>query len=969
MVRRMIDVIGSLLALVLLFPIFLLVALAIKIGSAGPVFYTQARVGRGGKIFRIYKFRSMVVDAEHVGPQVTGAADPRVTRVGRLLRSLKLDEVPQLLNVLKGDMSLVGPRPEVPSAVELYTPEQREILRVKPGITGPTQLAWINESDMYPPGVDAYQYYIKHLMPEKLRSDLEYVRSRSILKDFQYLMRTVTAIVPSALSTFASHPIIRKSARLAIDILIVIVANFLAFLIRFDWSIPENEVPHLLNVLPVACVIYFVSFLIFRTYVSLWRYSSVEDLWQVIKASALGGGLHSLAVMLLGWRSYPRSAIMLTSLLTVFLTGGVRLIIRLRTSSKKAEAVPSSVNGQNSRKVVIIGAGKTGEAIAREIQRSPALGYELVGFIDDDPSKQGATIHNCSVLGSIESLQDLVRIHVIQEAIVAISAATGAEMRRIGEACARTGVEFKTLPSFAQLVRGEGKLRYLRKLTVDDLLRRTPTSVDAWKVAELLRGKRIMVTGAGGSIGSELCRQILGYGVDSLVMVERAENALHDISLEIRERFPNVALTAALADVKHAPRMSEIFRQTRPQIVFHAAAYKHVPILENHPAEAVMNNVVGTKRLIDVAKKFAADTFVFISTDKAVSPNNLMGATKKICEMYITALSSAKDRRRGQSDKTQFRIVRFGNVLGSAGSVVPLFHRQIENGGPITVTDAEVTRFFMTISEAVSLVLESMTLESKGDVFVLNMGEPVKVSELARDLVLSLGLSPTDIKQAQVGLRPGEKMHEALWEDSEEMLTLNHGKIFAVRQCPKSLLEVEALIGEMEQLAMSGSFTRLLHKIQEAVPSYSPPDKAPLSAIPEASERYRILVIDDNEELCNVLADALTLDGLFSVTIARTAREGFDRIKTEIPHLILLDVKLPDKSGLEICQVLRSQPAFNRIPIIMMTGYTQEADVVTGLQAGADDYLCKPFRIEELLARVEAILRRQTGLPTAGSVA
>ncbi|HWR21475.1 MAG TPA: response regulator, partial [Verrucomicrobiae bacterium] len=234
--------------------------------------------------------------------------------------------------------------------------------------------------------------------------------------------------------------------------------------------------------------------------------------------------------------------------------------------------------------------------------------------------------------------------------------------------------------------------------------------------------------------------------------------------------------------------------------------------------------------------------------------------------------------------------------------------------------------------------------------------------------VLTLGLSPTEITQAHVGLRPGEKMHEALWEDSEEMLASDHARIFVLRQHAKPLSEVEALIGEMEDLAMSGNFTRLLRKIQEAVPSYSPPDKAPLSVVPEVSEQYRVLVIDDNEQMCDVLAKALTLNGMFKVTIAHTAREGFDRIKAEVPHLILLDVKLPDKSGLEICQILRSHPAFNQIPIIMMTGYTQEADVVTGLQAGADDYLCKPFRIEELLARVEAMLRRGAGLPTAGSV-
>lgn len=954
MVRRSVDLIGSIVMLVLLCPVFLLVAIAIKLDSSGPVFYSQVRVGRKGRMFKVHKFRSMVIDAEQIGPPVTGSADPRVTRVGGLLRRLKIDELPQFMNVLTGDMSLVGPRPEIPSIVEQYTLEQRTILEVKPGITGPTQLAWIDESDKFPSGVDAIEHYTRQFMQEKLKTDLEYVRTRSVIGDLWYVILTPVAIGQRVLATLILPATIHVFARLTLDTLAIATANIGAFMLRFDGALPEKEVRHLLYGLPIVCAAYLLSFLGVGVHRGIWKFAGVADLRQIMKASVLGIGLHGLLLILLGWYGYPRSVLVLTAPLVVLCAGGTRLFARLR--AERREIVSPSINGRH--KVIIIGAGKTGEMIAREILGDPSVDYSLVGFVDDDPQKQGATIHNRPVLGTLDSLPELAKVYAIDEAVIAIATANGHVMRRISDICAPAALPFKTLPSFPQLVRGDGKLRYLRKVNVNDLLAREPVSVNREAIGAFLRGKRVMVTGAGGSIGSELCRQLISYGVQSLIMVERTENALYDISVEIKEHCANVAVTAALADIKHIPRMSEIFEQTKPQIIFHAAAYKHVPILEGHPAEAVMNNIVGTKRLIDLAKRSCIETFVFISTDKAVNPGNLMGATKKICEMYITALSRAADRDPSESHMTQFRVVRFGNVLGSAGSVVPLFQRQVENGGSISITDPDATRFFMTIPEAVGLVLESTTLEKAGDVFVLNMGVPIKITELAHNLVASLGLSPTEVTQERVGLRPGEKMHETLWEDSEEALALSHGRIFAIRQHSKSLFEVEALINEMERLAMSGSFARLLQKVHEVVPSYTWAQAPPLSMVAEATEQYRVVVIDDNRQLCDLLKDLLVADGMFTVTTAHTAREGFERIVAEVPHLILLDVKLPDTSGLELCRRLRAHPIHSRIPIIMITGYGEEVDAVPALQAGADDYLRKPFRLEELRARVEAVLRR-----------
>ena len=533
--------------------------------------------------------------------------------------------------------------------------------------------------------------------------------------------------------------------------------------------------------------------------------------------------------------------------------------------------------------------------------------------------------------------------------------------RNIAGLSMAAGIGFKCLPSLGQLVRGEGKLRYLRKVELDELLSRQQVTIDETLIRALLKGKRIMVTGAGGSIGSELCRQVLRLGAGSLVMVERAENALHDISLEVRAEFPEVPVVSALADVKHVPRMVEIFRQNRPAIVFHAAAYKHVPILEDHPGEAVLNNVVGTKRLVEVAGWFGTETFVQISTDKAVSPRNLMGVTKRICEMYITALSRAVKRHAGRTPPTRFVMVRFGNVLGSSGSVLPLFQQQIENGDPMTITDPEVSRFFMTIPEAVGLVLQSVGLESRsgGDVFVLDMGRAVRIGDLADDLVASLGLSPSDVPRRFVGLRPGEKLEEKLWDPGDDVSRSEHPKVFVVRQVARPLEEIETLIRDLEALAVRGDIPTLLQRLTSMFPGYQPDVTRGGFAVSEPGERYRVLVVDDDLTMCAIIRESL--EDWFEVVETHSAEEGLARVRSDRPHLVLLDVTLPDGSGLELCRALRADPYTQRIPIMFMTGFGAYDAVVTALEAGGDDYLAKPFRLEELRARVNALLRRSTG--------
>jgi FlaA1/EpsC-like NDP-sugar epimerase/lipopolysaccharide/colanic/teichoic acid biosynthesis glycosyltransferase len=814
MIKRALDVFGAVAVLAVTWPVFLALAIAIRLDSPGPVFYSQPRVGLGGRRFRLYKFRSMFVGSDK-GAAITGPDDSRITRVGRFMRPGRLDELPQLLNVLRGEMSFVGPRPETPAVVDMYTAEQREILTARPGITGPTQLAWLDEQDALPRGVDADQYYVTYLLPQKLESDLRYVRGRTEARDLGYLIQTPLRLGQLLLA----RPGLgrgRKLARLIVDLVAVAVATCLAFLARHDGSLPPGEAWTLFMGLPFVGVAYGAAFVSLRTYRGIWRYAGVEDFWLILRACLLGGCATAAAMRLLTWE-YPRTVLVLAPVLAFLLMGGGRLLCRTA-----ATAFPGIGKTSKRRRVVIVGAGRTGEAIAREILSRPHLGYELAGFVDDDPRLRGSMLHNLSVLGTTAELPDLAQRHRLDEAIIAISQLSLSGSRNIGEACTRAGIEFKTLPSMSQLVRGEGRLRYLRRVNPGELLRRDALAVVPEKIAGFLRDKKVMVTGAGGSVGSELCRQIANLGAESLLMVDRAENGLFEICTELQAGRPRTRLSAALADVKHVARVTELFNAFRPNLIFHAAAYKHVPILESHPAEAVLNNVVGTVRLADLARAHGVERFVFISTDKAVKPSNLMGATKRVCELYLMAKNRRVGSGNGVAASTQFRVVRFGNVLGSAGSALPLFQRQIESGSPITITDPEVSRFFMTIQEAVALVLESATLDPEGDITVLDMGEPVRITKLADDLVTALGLPPSAVPKRFIGLRPGEKLHEILWDENDEVLPARHPRIFSLRQKARPLEEMEAFVRELERLALGGDIQPLLAWMQEVVPSYQP---------------------------------------------------------------------------------------------------------------------------------------------------
>jgi FlaA1/EpsC-like NDP-sugar epimerase len=584
-----------------------------------------------------------------------------------------------------------------------------------------------------------------------------------------------------------------------------------AFLLRFDFSIPSGYVGPLMVGMAVWVPVKLISFGILGMDRRWARYVSITDLLRLL-SSNLAGSLVSLVILNVAGVGIPRTVYAIDFLLSLCLTGGMRVAVRLSAESMRRRSF-----SERRTRALIYGAGDAGAALLRDIRQNNALNYDVCAFIDDNPKKLGLVLHGVKVVANGDDLEEAARKFAVEVALIAIPSASGAQMKQILEKCTAGGVRSKTIPGLAELIDDKGLARQIRDVAVEDLLGRTPVHLDQDLISAKLRGRVIMVTGAAGSIGSEICRQIARFEPEAIIGFEIAESPLFSLQMELARTFPHVTFHAEIGSIQNAARLAEVFERHHPSAVYHAAAYKHVPMMEAHPFEALENNVFGTLNLVEQARAHRVAEFVMISSDKAVRPANIMGATKRLAEVLVRALRPVEGR---------YVSVRFGNVLGSNGSVVPIFKEQIARGGPVTITHPEMRRFFMTIPEACQLVLQASTMGRGGEIFVLDMGEPVKIVDLARNLILLSGLRPdTDVKISYTGTRPGEKLFEELNEETEGLLETHHEKIRIFEGQTQPVADVERQLARLRLSCRERDGQDVLKLLKGIVPEYTPADE------------------------------------------------------------------------------------------------------------------------------------------------
>lgn len=598
------------------------------------------------------------------------------------------------------------------------------------------------------------------------------------------------------------------------DIAFLIVSLYFALLLRFDFNIPQEYMVFLkLSIIPVV-IINLVCNRFFNLYSSIWKYASIEELMSIIYSVSLSNIIFVVYSYFVNYKflenrfyRFPFSVHIIFWILSVIALGGMRFMWRIiQDNNLGKEKV------DDSKRLLIIGAGDASALLIKEIKRHKSFNYNIVGLIDDDPSKQGRLINGIEVIGGRDRIVEVCKERDVEEIILAIPSADLEIKREIINICRDTNCKLKTLPGIYEIIDGEVSISKLRDVNIEDLLGREEVTLNNENINKYIKDRTILVTGGGGSIGSELCRQISKFKPGKLLILDIYENNVYDVQMELNRTHPELNKEVIIASIREVERLREIFEQYKPDVVFHAAAHKHVPLMEGNPVEAIKNNIIGTYNLLKCAQEYKVKKFVQISTDKAVNPTNIMGATKRFCEIMVQAFDKVST--------TEYVAVRFGNVLGSNGSVIPLFKKQIAEGGPVTVTHPEINRFFMTIPEAAQLVIQAGSIAKGGEIFVLDMGKPVKIVDLARDLITLSGYKPdVEIKIEYTGLRPGEKLYEELLMDEVALTSTEHDKIFVEK--PNNI-DLEFVEKSIEQFKKAASMDKedIFKLVEEKVPTY-----------------------------------------------------------------------------------------------------------------------------------------------------
>lgn len=626
----------------------------------------------------------------------------------------------------------------------------------------------------------------------------------------------------------------KKLLVFAVDLTLIVASYIMAILLRFDF---QSEVFReqfflrtLLVILPIKALVFFLS----GVYRSLWRYASVQDAIEIFKTVSLASLLSVVGLIFFDEAGhFSRSIFVIDWLLLFVFISASRLAWRLY---RDTSIFPGSAYG---KRTLIAGAGEAGSLLLKELRKQRDSIYTVVGFIDDDPEKQGMRLHGIPVLGGADRLNELVKKHAIEKVIIALPSAGGKVIRSIIHKCESAKVRFKTIPGIGDLIKGNISVSQIKDVEIEDLLRREPVVMDTVEISNYLAGKTVLVSGAGGSIGSEICRQVASFNPFKILLLEFGETSLYHIEKELVATCSGVRIIPILGDIRNENKIETVLAEFRPHVIFHAAAYKHVPMMEYNPVEAISNNIGGTKTLADAALRHGVKDFVMISTDKAVNPTNVMGASKRVAELYIQALAD--------KCSTRFTTVRFGNVLGSSGSVIPLFKDQISKGGPVTVTDPRVVRYFMTIPEATHLVLQAGCLGNGGEIFVLDMGEPIRILELAEELIRLSGFTPhEDIDIVYTGLRPGEKLFEELLIAGEGIKPTVHDKIKVLQPVTLDFDTLSADMATLFSQAASSDLVGIMESLQHLVPEFQPSYHFNVT-LPQAFRRVRRDIYPDLE--------------------------------------------------------------------------------------------------------------------------
>lgn len=838
---RLFDLLAAGSCLLLISPLFLTIGLLIKLSSMGSIFHRVERVGQNGKPFKLYTFNRAT---RHITPYLSEHPHPFVTALYRFLRFTRLDALPQLINVIRGEMSIIGPAPETPAETAVRTPGRQRLLTVRPGMISPASLFyWQAEVNSIKKRgkVDHREQILRH----KMDLDFNYLQQRTVWSDLLLIFKTGCLSLIHGVQVSPALKLRNRHVFL-MDILALLMTPAIALILRLDglawWSQFGRALVlfTLISLLIKLAIFYHMG--LYRRY---WHYTSLHDLLLVAKAVALA--TMALALLLLSAQpalayydlTLPRLLPLIDGLLTGVAIAGIRLALRGLYHYQERQ---SPIGG---RRVLIVGAGEAGSLVVKEMRANPQLQMEPVAFVDDDPAKVGTHIQSLPVVGMCGDLPELVEKYQVQRIVVAVPSAPLGRQKELVDRCQQTGRTVYSLPGIYELLAGHKTISQLPEVDIHRLLKREPVEIDDSEVTAALQDAVVLVTGAGGSIGSELCRQIARCRPREIILLGHGENSIFEISLDLRLSFPTLATKSTIVDVRDRERVYRMVQKYKPDIIFHAAAHKHVPFMQENAEEALTNNVLGTKNVLDAAETHQVKRFVLISTDKAVNPTSIMGATKRLAELLVIAAAQRSGRA--------YMAVRFGNVLGSRGSVIPIFQRQIAAGGPVTITHPDMERYFMTIPEAVQLVLQAAVLGRGGEVFVLDMGEQVRILDLATDLIKLSGLEPgRDIELVTSGIRPGEKLSEELFLDGESYRRTRHPKVFMAAH--SAVINGQALnraVTDLVALARHHAYTDsaahgrfILSKICDYTAPYQPQSGSPKPIVrvrsksPDASYPY-----------------------------------------------------------------------------------------------------------------------------------